>query len=138
MRKAASHAAEVIAHIAGLYSGKGLQGDPTQLYTTGHYVWMAQQVQEFAKAAKLEDLAEMAPQFAADLGLLRRSADSAGDAEQDQPSVIEQCLATARLLAWLDAMMTFGLLTPGNHRNLRSQVIDLGHPEGGDTQGEQG
>jgi len=131
MQKAASHAAEVIAHIAGLYSGKGLQGDPTQLYTTGHYVWMAQQVQEFAKAAKLEDLAEMAPQFGADLGLLRRPADSAGEAEQDWLSEFERSLATTRLLVWLDAAATFGLLTQENHQRLRSQVAGLGNHESG-------
>lgn len=133
MPKAASHAAEVIAHIAGLYSGKGLQGDPTQLYTTGHYVWMAQQVKEFAKAAKLEDLAEMAPQFGADLGLLRRSADASGEPKQDWLSEFERSLATTRLLAWLDAMATFGLLTPESHQRLRSQVGGLGSPDSGEA-----
>ncbi|WP_285643189.1 hypothetical protein [Pseudomonas sp. NBRC 100443] len=37
-------AMELIRHIAGLYSGKAFQGDPTQVYITGNEIWMAQQI----------------------------------------------------------------------------------------------
>lgn len=37
-------AMELIRHIAGLYSGKAIKGDFTQIYITGNEIWMAQQV----------------------------------------------------------------------------------------------
>ncbi|WP_275628971.1 hypothetical protein [Pseudomonas sp. 273] len=37
-------AMELIRHIAGLYSGKAIKGDFTQVYITGNEIWMAQQV----------------------------------------------------------------------------------------------
>ncbi|WP_069865495.1 hypothetical protein [Pseudomonas citronellolis] len=35
---------ELIRHIAGLYSGKAIKGDFTQVYITGNEIWMAQQI----------------------------------------------------------------------------------------------
>lgn len=37
-------AMELIRHIAGLYGGKAIKGDITQVYITGNEIWMAQQV----------------------------------------------------------------------------------------------
>ncbi|WP_236225751.1 hypothetical protein [Pseudomonas pseudonitroreducens] len=37
-------AMDLIRHIAGLYSGKAIKGDFTQIYITGNEIWMAQQV----------------------------------------------------------------------------------------------
>ena len=37
-------AMELIRHIAGLYSGKAIKGDFTQVYITGNEIWMAQQI----------------------------------------------------------------------------------------------
>ena len=37
-------AMELIRHIAGLYGGKAIKGDFTQVYITGNEIWMAQQV----------------------------------------------------------------------------------------------
>lgn len=37
-------AMELIRHIAGLYSGKAIKGDFTQVFITGNEIWMAQQV----------------------------------------------------------------------------------------------
>lgn len=45
-------AMDLIRHIAGLYSGKAIKGDFTQVYITGNEIWMAQQI--------LADLAELA------------------------------------------------------------------------------
>lgn len=35
---------DLIRHIAGLYSGKAIKGDFTQVYITGNEIWMAQQI----------------------------------------------------------------------------------------------
>jgi len=37
-------AMDLIRHIAGLYSGKAIKGDFTQVYITGNEIWMAQQI----------------------------------------------------------------------------------------------
>jgi len=37
-------AMELIRHIAGLYSGKAIKGDFTQVYISGNEIWMAQQI----------------------------------------------------------------------------------------------
>lgn len=39
-----SMAMDLIRHIAGLYSGKAIKGDFTQVYITGNEIWMAQQI----------------------------------------------------------------------------------------------
>ena len=44
-------AMDLIRHIAGLYSGKAIKGDFTQIYITGNEIWMAQQV----LASQIED-----------------------------------------------------------------------------------
>lgn len=41
-----AEALQVLRHIADLYSGGAIEGDPTQLFTTGHYVWLARRALE--------------------------------------------------------------------------------------------
>lgn len=42
--ESSSMAMDLIRHIAGLYSGKAIKGDFTQIYITGNEIWMAQQI----------------------------------------------------------------------------------------------
>ena len=49
--ESSSMAMDLIRHIAGLYSGKAIKGDFTQIYITGNEIWMAQQV----LASQIED-----------------------------------------------------------------------------------
>jgi len=55
-------AMELIRHIAGLYSGKAIKGDFTQIYITGNEIWMAQQIlasqQEEGAQGDLDEYAE--------------------------------------------------------------------------------
>lgn len=131
------HAAELVATVAGLYSGKAIQNDFTQLFVTGHQVWQAQQTRDFAKSATLDDLAATSVHFAVPLALLRRerelSWESLEIAPEDRPAVLEEerNRSAIRLIAWLDALDTFGLLTSENADELRYQVLDLR----GDTPG---
>lgn len=125
------HAAELVATVAGLYSGKAIQNDFTQLYVTGHQVWQAQQTQDFAKCATLDDLAATSTHFAVPLALLRRERELAWEsleiAAEDRPAVLEQerDRSALRLIAWLDALESIGHLTPENADELRYQVLDL-------------
>lgn len=125
------HAAELVATVAGLYSGKAIQNDFTQLYVTGHQVWQAQQTQDFAKSATLDDLAATSVHFEVPLALLRRERELAWEvleiAPEDRAAVLEEerNRSALRLIAWLDALETFGLLTSENAAELRYQTLDL-------------
>lgn len=58
---------DLIRHIAGLYSGKAIKGDITQVYITGNEIWMAQQIlasQQRKQAAAAEN-ARVHPEQAA-------------------------------------------------------------------------
>lgn len=125
------HAAELVATVAGLYSGKAIENDFTQLYVTGHQVWQAQQTQDFAKGATLDDLAATSVFFEVPLALLRRERELAWEsleiAPEDRPAVLEdhRRQSAVRLIAWLDCLQTFGLLTSDNADELRYQTLDL-------------
>lgn len=84
-----------------------------------------------AERAALDDLAETSTHFAVPLTLLRRERElhweSLEVTPEDRPAVLEQerrRSATA-LIAWLDCMRTFGLLTSENATELTHQVLDL-------------
>ncbi|WAB92022.1 hypothetical protein OSS47_28570 [Pseudomonas citronellolis] len=58
---------DLIRHIAGLYSGKAIKGDFTQVYITGNEIWMAQQIlasqhTEQAEGAQGERIVQTAPE----------------------------------------------------------------------------
>ncbi len=126
-----SHAAELVATIAGLSMGRALKGDPTQRFITGNEIYLAQQTQDFASHATLDDLAATSVHAAVPLALLRRERELAWDsleiAPEDRPAVLEQQRrqSAVTLIAWLDALETFGLLTSENADELRYQVLDL-------------
>lgn len=125
------HAAELVATVAGLYSGRAIQNDFTQLYVTGHQVWQAQQTQDFAMGATLDDLAATSVHFEVPLQLLRRERELAWEsleiAAEDRPAVLEdqRRQSAVRLVAWIDALNSVGLLSPDNADELRYQVLDL-------------
>lgn len=125
------HAAELVATVAGLTMGRALKGDPTQRFITGNEIYLAQQTQDFAKCATLDDLAATSTRFAVPLQLLRRERELAWEsleiAVEDRPAVLEQQRrqSAVTLMSWLDALETFGLLTPDNAAELRYQVLDL-------------
>ena len=49
---------DLIRHIAGLYSGKAIKGDFTQIYITGNEIWMAQQILSSQQAEQHPEQAE--------------------------------------------------------------------------------
>lgn len=125
------HAAELVATVAGLCLGRALKGDPTQRFITGNEIYLAQQTRDFASSATLDDLAAASVHFEVPLSLLRRERELAWESleitPEDRPAVLEaerRRSATA-LIAWLDALDTFGLLTNENADELRYQVLDL-------------
>lgn len=87
--------------------------------------------QDFASRATLDDLAATSTHFAVPLALLRREREPAWEsleiAPEDRPAVLEEerNRSAIRLIAWLDALDTFGLLTSENADELRYQVLDL-------------
>lgn len=125
------HAAELVATVAGLTMGRALKGDPTQRFITGNEIYLAQQTQGFAKGATLDDLAATSTRFAIPLQLLRRERELAWEsleiAPEDRHAVLEQQRrqSAVTLIAWLDALETFGLLTSENATELRYQTLDL-------------
>jgi len=123
-------AAELVATVAGLTAGRALKG-PTQRFITDVEVWQAQQAQDFAKSATLDDLAATSVHFEVPLQLLRRERELAWDsleiAAEDRPAVLEdqRRQSAVRLVAWIDALDSVGLLAPDNADELRYQVLDL-------------
>lgn len=125
------HAAELVANVAGLSLGRALKGATTQVFITGHEIYLAQQTRDFAQSATLDDLAATSAHFEVPLSLLRRerelSWESLEIAPEDRPAVLEEQRrqSAVRLVAWIDALDTVGLLTPENADELRYQVLDL-------------
>lgn len=126
-----NHAAELVATVAGLSLGRALKGATTQVFITGNEIYLAQQTRDFAQSATLDDLAATSVHFAVPLALLRRERELAWEsleiAPEDRPAVLERERNTSatRLIAWIDALDTVGLLTPENADELRHQVLDL-------------
>jgi hypothetical protein len=126
-----NHAAELVATVAGLSLGRALKGATTQVFITGNEIYLAQQTRDFAQSATLDDLAATSAHFAVPLSLLRRerelSWESLEIAPEDRPAVLEEQRrqSAVRLVAWIDALDTVGLLTPENADELRYQVLDL-------------
>lgn len=116
------HAAELVDTVAGMAPSTSI---PAEL------IQQAQQAQDFAKSATLDNLAATSVHFAVPLQLLRRERELAWDsleiAAEDRPAVLEEQRRQSadRLVAWIDALGTFGLLTPDNADELRYQVLDL-------------
>lgn len=125
------HAADLVATVAGLSMGRALKGDPTQTFITGNEIYLAQQTRDFASSATLDDLAATSVHFEVPLALLRRERELNWDvleiAPEYRPAVLERERNTSatRLIAWIDALDTFGLLTLKNASELRYQVLDL-------------
>lgn len=125
------HAAELVATVAGLSLGRALKGATTQVFITGNEIYLAQQTRDFAQSATLDDLAAMSVHFGASLQLLRRERELAWEsleiAAEDRPAVLEEQRrqSAVRLVAWLDCMRTFGLLTSENATEMTYQVLDL-------------
>lgn len=86
---------------------------------------------DFASRATLDDLAATSVHFEVPLQLLRRERELAWDSleisPEDRPAVLEQQRrqSAVTLIAWIDALETFGLLTSENADELRYQVLDL-------------
>ncbi len=124
------HAAELVATVAGLTLGRAIKG-PTQRFITDVEIWQAQQTRDFAQSATLDDLAATSVHFAVPLALLRRERELAWEsleiAPKDRRAVLEEerNRSAIRLIAWLDALDTFGLLTSENADELLYQVLDL-------------
>lgn len=125
------HAAELVATVAGLSLGRALKGSTTQTFVTGNEIYLAQQTRDFAQSATLDDLAAMSDHFGVSLQLLRRERELAWEsleiAAEDRPAVLEEQRrqSAVRLVAWLDCMRTFGLLTSENATEMTYQVLDL-------------
>lgn len=125
------HAAELVGTVACLSLGRALKGATTQVFITGNEIYLAQQTRDFAQGATLDDLAAMSVHFDVPLQLLRRERELAWEsleiAAEDRPAVLEEerNRSALRLIAWIDALGTFGLLTPENADELRYQVLDL-------------
>lgn len=125
------HAAELVDAVAGLSLGRALKGATSQVFITGNEIYLAQQTRDFAQSATLDDLAATSVHFAVPLALLRRERELAWDsleiAVEDRPAVLEEerNRSALRLIAWIDALDTFGLLTADNADELRYQVLDL-------------
>jgi hypothetical protein len=124
------HAAELVATVAGLTLGRAIKG-PTQHFITDTEVWQAQQTRDFASGATLDDLAATSVHFEVPLALLRRERELNWEVleigPEYRPAALERERNTSatRLIAWIDALETFGLLTLKNATELRYQVLDL-------------
>lgn len=125
------HAAELVANVAGLSLGRALKGATTQVFITGNEIYLAQQTRDFAQSATLDALAAMSDHFGVSLQLLRRERELAWEsleiAAEDRPAVLEEQRrqSAVRLVAWLDCLRTFGLLTSENAAEMTYQVLDL-------------
>lgn len=113
------HAAELVA---GLTAGRAI---------TDTEIQQAQQTQDFAQGATLDDLAATSAFFDVPLQLLRREREpvweALGCSAEDRQAVLEdqRNLAAVRLIGWIDALAAFGLLAPDNADELRYQLLDL-------------
>lgn len=92
---------------------------------------MDKQHPEFASRATLDDLAATSVHFSVPLQLLRRERELAWDSLEIAPEHRRDVLererqsSAIRLIGWLDALSTFGVLTPDNASDLAIQVLDL-------------
>ena len=86
---------------------------------------------DFPSRATLEDLAAISAHFQVPLSILRRERELKWDAfdvpPADRPAVmaLHREKSLTGLIAWLDCMREFDLLTLENHQELVHQILEL-------------